>query len=215
MIPDGSSPGENSFVHAEGLEEKLEDNELYYWQVQTKDQDGAESPLSEARPFMTDIGEEWASTDGIWATPYGTSEGDEILWTDYTVEQTMSVTAGGALGMLLRTGQTDQSGYMVQFRTGDNVIKLHKVNAGTVVTDAFAQLNLAEKKITLPTDGSEFLVKIEARGSLLQFWIDANGADGEEHYVSAGTVDISSRATCCPEPSVTGQEDLSPGRLMI
>lgn len=185
--------GENSFVHAEGLEEKLEDNELYYWQVQTKDQDGAESPLSEARPFMTDIGEEWASTDGIWATPYGTSEGDEVLWTDYTVEQTVSVTAGGALGMLLRMGQADQNGYMIQFRTEDNIIKFHKVNGGTVVTDAFAQLNLSDSQVKLPTDGSEFRVKIKAQGSLLHFWIDSNAADGVESYVSAGTVDISSQ----------------------
>ena len=44
---------ENSYAHAEGLSDKLQDNELYYWQVQTKDKDGNESPLSEACPFMT------------------------------------------------------------------------------------------------------------------------------------------------------------------
>ena len=37
---------ENSYAHAEGLSDKLQDNELYYWQVQTKDKDGTESPLS-------------------------------------------------------------------------------------------------------------------------------------------------------------------------
>ncbi len=34
---------ESSFVHADALAEKLADNELYYWQVQTKDAGGAKA----------------------------------------------------------------------------------------------------------------------------------------------------------------------------
>lgn len=37
---------ESSFVHVPSLNNILEDNQLYYWQVQTKDKEGAESPLS-------------------------------------------------------------------------------------------------------------------------------------------------------------------------
>ena len=68
---------ENSYAHAEGLSDKLQDNELYYWQVQTKDKDGNESPLSEACPFMTNVSGEWQSLNGIWATPNATPESGE------------------------------------------------------------------------------------------------------------------------------------------
>lgn len=98
---------ENSYAHAEGLSDKLQDNELYYWQVQTKDKDGNESPLSEACPFMTNVSGEWQSLNGIWATPNATPESgeeekDPSLWTDFTLEQKMSIKEGGAFAMLIQ-----------------------------------------------------------------------------------------------------------------
>lgn len=44
----------------------LEDNELYYWQVQIKNGDGTESSLSEAQPFTTAVGNAWADRNTIW-----------------------------------------------------------------------------------------------------------------------------------------------------
>ena len=48
------------------LSEYLEDNELYYWQVQIRNTQGEESPLSEAQPFTTAVGEEWTGTASLW-----------------------------------------------------------------------------------------------------------------------------------------------------
>lgn len=60
---------ENSYVHVNGLEKVLKDNSnsLYYWSVQTKDQNGEQSALSVPCPFMTDIREKWISSKGIWS----------------------------------------------------------------------------------------------------------------------------------------------------
>ena len=50
------------------LSASLEDNELYYWQVQIKNGEGAESALSEAQAFSTEVGGCWKSTKGIWGS---------------------------------------------------------------------------------------------------------------------------------------------------
>lgn len=178
---------ENSYVHADALESKLEENELYYWQVQTKDKEGAEGPLSEAAAFMTNIGSEWASTDGIWATPNASEE--DNLWSDYTVKQTMSVKEGGALGMLFRIGQSNKDGYMIQVRANDNVVKFHQVNSGSV-SGEFAELKLADKGIKLPTDGSGFKVSVTGSGPEIELAFDTK-MQKEENFVSAGSVNIS------------------------
>mgnify|MGYP002987395254 CR=1 FL=1 len=46
----------------------LEDNELYYWQVQIKNEDGEESSLSEVQAFTTEVGDEWKSQKGTWGS---------------------------------------------------------------------------------------------------------------------------------------------------
>lgn len=51
------------------LSSVLEDNELYYWQVQIRNGQGKESSLSEPQAFTTAVGGKWASTSGIWGTP--------------------------------------------------------------------------------------------------------------------------------------------------
>lgn len=173
---------ESSFVHVPELEEILEDNQLYYWQVQTKDKAGAESALSEAAPFMTDIASEWQSMDGIWAVP------DNELWKDYTIEQTVSITEGNALAILMRVDDTN-TGYMLQLRDTDNIIKCHHISNSEVNTTAFATLNLADSGITLPTDQSEFKIKCIAEGSKIDVEIDSD-ADDTDEYESAGTIDL-------------------------
>lgn len=76
---------ESSYVHVDALESILKDNELYYWQVQTKDASGAESPLSDPAVFMTDVASEWQSTSGIWSMPK-TAATETDAWKNYTVE---------------------------------------------------------------------------------------------------------------------------------
>lgn len=52
----------------------LEENELYYWQVQVRNNEGTESSLSEPQAFTTAVGEKWESQKGIWGT-----EGQSIV----------------------------------------------------------------------------------------------------------------------------------------
>lgn len=48
------------------LSSVLEDNELYYWQVQIRNAEGTESSLSEAQAFTTAVGDEWAAKSSVW-----------------------------------------------------------------------------------------------------------------------------------------------------
>lgn len=53
-------------VTVEGLREKTEDNQLYYWTVDVKYQDGSQESSSKT-PFVTAVGRAWESTDLMWA----------------------------------------------------------------------------------------------------------------------------------------------------
>lgn len=181
---------ESSYVHADALEGILADNELYYWQVQTKDKDGAESPLSDARPFMTDISSEWQSLNGIWSTPNAGKEEDaQDSWQDYTVEQTISIQSGNAFGILIRMS-AEGNGYMVQIRDADNVLRVQKVEGATVSKDIASEINLSDSGITLPVDASEFKLKITAQDSILSFAV-ATDMSQPDNYTEVGTADIS------------------------
>lgn len=46
---------------------RLESNQLYYWKVQTCDEEKKKSSFSKYATFSTSVGREWASTDSIWA----------------------------------------------------------------------------------------------------------------------------------------------------
>ncbi len=54
----------SSSVEIPGIAGRLANDSLYYWQVQTKDGSGAQSPLSEPEPFNTPT--TWADTRGAW-----------------------------------------------------------------------------------------------------------------------------------------------------
>lgn len=55
-------------IRLSGLSEKLSDNCLYYWSVQTKDKDGLTGEFSLPQAFSTAVGEKWTSTQGIWGS---------------------------------------------------------------------------------------------------------------------------------------------------
>lgn len=169
----------NTFVHIEELSSLLEENEIYYWQVQTKDKDGAESPLSAPSLFMTNIGSEWESLDGIWATP---SETAADLWTDTVIEQQITITAGNAFGLLYRMDPNTKTGYMIQLRDIDNLIKVHRINAGNVDTNAFSEIELKDYGITMPSSNTEFSFKIEAEGTVVNFYINGSAAGSIDVY---------------------------------
>ena len=57
------------------LSESLQDNELYYWQVQIRNVEGAESSLSSPQAFSTSVGNEWSSKQGIWG-----SSGEKVVF---------------------------------------------------------------------------------------------------------------------------------------
>jgi len=56
----------NTSVKIDSIEDILVDSELYYWQVQTKNKNGKQSPFSAPKPFRMGIGDKWRSTQGIW-----------------------------------------------------------------------------------------------------------------------------------------------------
>ena len=56
----------NTAVKIDGIAEFVLDNELFYWQVQTQNTKGEQSPLSVPKPFRTKLGSEWKSTSGVW-----------------------------------------------------------------------------------------------------------------------------------------------------
>lgn len=172
---------ESSFVHVPELQNKLIDNQLYYWQVQTKNKEGIESEISNPSPFMTNISSEWISLNGIWAVP---SPDPPETWTNYSIETKLSIQTGNALGILIRI-DNDKNGYLVQFRDLDNIVKFHVINKGTIDTTAFSELKLSEFGITLPTDKSEFKIFLTVFNDQIQLKIDTGSC-----YQNAGTVSL-------------------------
>ncbi len=136
---------------------------------------------------MTGIGSEWQSLNGIWATPNaGTGEALAQRWSDYTMEQTLNVQSGDALGILLRMDENN-NGYMAQVRTKDQQIKLQKIDKGNVSTNAFTTLDLKDKGITLASN-QDFQLRITAKGTDLNFQVDTGSG-----YQDAGTASIASQ----------------------
>ncbi len=48
------------------ISEVLQDNQLYWWQIQVKDDSGKVSAFSEPQSFSTAVEDDWISTRGIW-----------------------------------------------------------------------------------------------------------------------------------------------------
>ena len=171
---------ESSHVKA-AADDYLEDNRLYYWQVQVKDKDGLESPLSEPKAMTTGVGEEWESINGIWV---GSSTQDPYLqagWTNYSVEMTMKTST--AIGIMFRA-RDDSSCYMWQIRASDNKLTPHKKSGGSWA--AMTAVDLSAKGVTLPT-AQYFSVKITAVGNTFNTYIDTTGTGNSYVLVDTRT----------------------------
>ncbi len=160
------------------------ENSLYYWRVQVKDQHGRISPWSEASAIVTEVGDAWVSTTGIWA-PEGVVESfADHGWTDYTVEMDISITSTAA-GVIFRAVDS-QNFLMWQFRT--DAIHLHEWKNGSVVGGKqFATVSLADTGLDL-TAGTPFRIRIVAEGATVSTYID-DTATGE-HFVLADTREV-------------------------
>lgn len=172
----------NTNIHVEGIGEVLEENQLYYWQVETKDKDGHKSNPSQPATFVTTIGSKWQTLDGIW--PVAKASDDQIM-KNYRLEQTVSIHSGDALAILGYMDTNGQNGYMIQVRNADNLIKVHQIINGKIDSKEFATVQLKNSGITLPKDQKEFGFQIDFDGSRIGFAVDTGSG-----YVSVGEIDV-------------------------
>ena len=167
-------------------------NTLYYWRVNTRDKNGAESGWSAWVPFVTEIGNTWAyyvegqtNPPGIWGPIPGAAPAAPTFG-NITMEIDLTITAGNALGVAFRSGGTSNTQmYMWQFRTNgttdngnslaphrghnnaaisaNNAWRVHFDNAVFYENEAGKQFPEG-KKITLENNKS-FLAKIKVAGN--------------------------------------------------
>lgn len=56
----------NTYVKIKNIEQVLSDNDIFWWKVRVKDEEGNISNYSEPQCLSTKVGDEWESLDGIW-----------------------------------------------------------------------------------------------------------------------------------------------------
>ena len=154
----------STYVKVDGLKEILDDNALYYWQVQTKDKYGAESPLSKSQAFTTGVAGKWENVNGIWGIMEDSNSYAE--WTDYVLEANVNIKEN-ALGIIFRS-LDKKHGYMMQFKAVDNLLCPHVMNGSWVQTGT---IQLANKGIHLALN-TPFKVKIKIVGNNVKTYID-------------------------------------------
>ena len=155
---------ENTYVKVEGLSALLSDNDLCYWQVQTKDKDGKESPLSEPQAFTTAVGSEWASINGIWA---GKSDVDPYAdWTDYRFEADVTVKEN-ALGLIFHSTDNTHN-YMWQFNAVQNKLNPHIMNGSW---SQITSVDLAQSGVKIAVN-STFRVRIDIVDGTAKTYVD-------------------------------------------
>lgn len=172
----------NTNVHLEGIEALLEENQLYYWQVETKDKEGNASKASEPATFVTNVGSKWQSLYGVWPV---IQHSDDQTMANYRVEQTLSIHSGDALAILGHMDANGKNGYMIQLRNVDNVIKTHRIIAGKIESKEFSAIDLNQSGIVLPKDQTEFGLRIDFANHTISFAVDTGAG-----YVSAGEIDV-------------------------
>ena len=170
----------NTDIHVEGIADLLEENQLYYWQVETKDKDGYKSKPSQPATFVTNIGSKWQSLEGIWPVP---QISEEQTMKNYRVEQTMSILSGDALALLGYMDANGQNGYMIQVRNVDNLIKLHEIINGKIESKEFYTIRLKDSGVTLPDDETPFGFRVDFEDTTLGFAVDTGSG-----YQPAGEV---------------------------
>ncbi len=159
---------ESAGVEVEGLSSKLKDNTLYYWSVATRDTAGAEA-YSDAKPFSTAVGKDWANLAGIWAGKAHESGEEEELateWTDYEMNVEFSIDAN-AVGFIIR-GMDAKNFYMWQFKieNGKALLCPHVYKDGKFVN------NSSIAKIEIPSSvafgvGDTIHARIECDGDTI------------------------------------------------
>ena len=163
----------------------LQGNTLYYWRVQTRDKEGAESEWSAPIPFVTGMAGNghsadpngWTNVNAMWlgAAP-------APAWSDITIETDLIIQET-AVGITFRDSNASNR-YMWQFRTDNNRIVPHAANDGGLGAVG-EHVNLSTKGITL-TAGTKFRVKIQVAGSNpvnITTWIDTTPDSEETDYV--------------------------------
>ena len=160
-------------VVPEGLSGKLNDNSLYAWAVATRNSEGKESALSELQFFTTEVGDAWASTEGIWAEAEAEAIGYSDDWTDYVMDVTFRVTSS-ALGFIFRGSEKDF--YMWQFKFNGGKVGLypHVYRNGSFVGGS--QIASA----AIPDDlsfaiGDTVSARIECRGNTAVTYLKKDG----------------------------------------
>lgn len=176
------SSNRNTDIHLKDMESLLEENQLYYWQVETKDKDGNAGKASEPASFVTNVGSKWESLQGVWPT---IQTDEEEIMANYRVEQRVSIHSGDALAILGHMDANGKNGYMIQVRNVDNVLKLHRISDGKINGSEFAVIELNQSGVALPTDQTEFGLRIDFANHTLSFAVDVGAG-----YVSVGEVDV-------------------------
>ena len=176
----------SSGVYEPDLVGKLEDNELYYWQVSVCDSTEAVA-TSDPQAFTTAVGKEWASEKGIWAGKSSGSNLDSSTdWTNYQMDVEFVIDSS-AVGFILRSANKSNF-YMWQFKVEGSTALLcpHVYKDGKFVNNA------AIAKINVPAEvafgvGDIINARIVCDGDMVETYI----ADEDGEYVLIDERDMS------------------------
>lgn len=170
------SSSNSTAVREPDLVGKLNDNELYYWQVALCDATGA-TAISDPQAFTTAVGKGWASSKGIWA---GKSKNSSIEsstdWTDYQMDVEFVIDSN-AVGFILRSPNKSNF-YMWQFKVEGTTALLcpHVYKDGKFVNNA------AIAKINVPAEvafgtGDMIYARIVCDGDMVETYIKDKSGD--------------------------------------
>ncbi|MDO4473069.1 MAG: family 78 glycoside hydrolase catalytic domain [Eubacteriales bacterium] len=180
----------------------LQDNELYYWQVQIKNTDGVESSLSEPQAFTTAVGSNWVNKDGIW----GSSDQKTVMMRheiekmENVEKAVISVTASSTIptcqyvyslyvnGEEIGVGPARQNGSVLYYNTYD-VTDVLKEGKNTVGAICYSESNSAFLcQITYYySDGSSQVITNSGRDSGAWKVLDADNIYIGNDTTSIGT----------------------------
>jgi hypothetical protein len=196
----------------------LSENSLYYWRVRAKNGGGDISDWSETACLTTAIGDSgWTSTQGIWL---GAASDTVPDWTDYTVEQDITITGNaannGALAVMFRA--TDSTHwyawqFLLSTHTSANGLSALYCNGGPAAALGMnvTKTELAAKGVTFEIN-KKFRAKISVTGSgpvYVKTWVDMDPDNGPDHYILIGEHTISG-SNIFPSGSIgyrTGQSE--------
>lgn len=178
----------------------LKDNELYYWQVQIRNEIGRESNMSEPQAFSTAVGGQWASRQGLWGTPEQKVVflRQSIQKTDNVEKAIISVTATSTMGSRqyvynlyvngkeLGIGPTRQNGNILYYNTYDITDELMEGSnvIGAICYSEDSAAFLCQITYYM-TDGSQIIVGNSGRD--IESW---NVLNGDPIYLGSNSQSI-------------------------